>query len=131
MTATSTASSSSSSSLEPPMTPSHHSITSTELRASREGALAALEGRAEDDFMDMSDDDDDDDDDDYEEPAIDDEEEEEDDVVIISLPPQSRTRKQKSTKESWFPLASFIDLRDDDTTLSWNWRNFIEVGGIS
>ena len=110
------------------MTPSHYSITSTELRASREGALAALEGRAEDDFMDMSDDDDDDD----EEPAIDgDDEEEEDDVVIISLPPQSLTRKQKSIKESWFPLASFIDLRDDDTTLSWNWRNFIEVGGIS
>jgi len=38
-------------------------------------------------------------------------------------------RKRRSTVESWFPLRSFIDLKDDD--LSWNWRSFIEIGGVS
>lgn len=38
-------------------------------------------------------------------------------------------RKRRSTVDSWFPLRSFIDLKDDD--LSWNWRSFIEIGGIS
>jgi len=58
----------------------------------------------------------------------------EQEVVIISAPPRPRkstvrTRKQGSTMESWFPLASFIDFKDDDTS-PWNWRNFIEVGGV-
>lgn len=53
--------------------------------------------------------------------------------VVISVPPRKsssrRIRKRKAVKESWFPLASFIDLKDDDSS-SWNWRNFIEVGGV-
>jgi hypothetical protein len=44
-------------------------------------------------------------------------------------PPQPVRRKRRSTVDSWFPLRSFIDLKDDD--LSWNWRSFIEIGGIS
>jgi hypothetical protein len=38
-------------------------------------------------------------------------------------------RKRRSTIDSWFPFRSFIDLKDDD--LSWNWRGFIEIGGVS
>lgn len=100
-------------------------MTSTERRASREGALASLEGRGEDDFMDMGDDEYDD----QVATAV-----EEDDIVIVSTPPytsSARVRTRRSTlMESWFPLASFIDLRDDDAA-SWNWRNFIELGGAS
>jgi len=39
-------------------------------------------------------------------------------------------RKRRSTVDSWFPLKSFIDLKEDDL-LAWNWRSFIEIGGIS
>lgn len=46
--------------------------------------------------------------------------------VSVSQPPK---RQRRSTIESWFPLKSFIDLKDDD--LSWNWRSFIEIGGVS
>ena len=84
-------------------------------------ALASLEGYIEDDFIDMSDDDDED----QEAPAV-----EEEEVVLISAPPplpSRRARKRGSAMESWFPLASFIDLKDDDMS-SWNWRSFIEVG---
>jgi hypothetical protein len=49
-------------------------------------------------------------------------------VTIISpCKPSGRTRKRRSTM---FPLASFIDLKDDDIS-SWNWRSFIEIGGAS
>lgn len=39
-------------------------------------------------------------------------------------------RKRRGTIESWFPLKSFIDFKDDDMS-SWNWRSFIEIGGVS
>ncbi|KAG9309512.1 hypothetical protein JVU11DRAFT_10485 [Chiua virens] len=39
-------------------------------------------------------------------------------------------RKRRGTIESWFPLKSFIDFKDDDLS-SWNWRSFIEIGGVS
>jgi len=58
---------------------------------------------------------------------------EEEEVAIISTPPRKptlRSRRRGSTRESWFPLPSFIDFMDDDMP-SWNWRNFIEVGGAS
>lgn len=44
--------------------------------------------------------------------------------------PAKPARKRRGTLESWFPLKSFIDLKDDDTS-SWNWRSFIEIGGVS
>ncbi|OAX43189.1 hypothetical protein K503DRAFT_766067 [Rhizopogon vinicolor AM-OR11-026] len=44
-------------------------------------------------------------------------------------PSQPIKRKRRSTVDSWFPLRSFIDLKDDD--LPWNWRSFIEIGGVS
>jgi hypothetical protein len=64
--------------------------------------------------------------------------EEDEDAFITSCSPHKsssaksprRGRNRKSAKESWFPLASFIDLKEDDFS-SWNWRNFIEVGGAS
>ena len=106
--------------LTPPTIPSSRSITLTERHLSREDALASLEGCAEDDFMDMGDDD-------QTAPAV-----EQKIVIVSALPckPSSRTRKRRSTVESWFPLASFIDFKDDDMS-SWNWRSFIEVGGAS
>ncbi|KAH7913054.1 hypothetical protein BJ138DRAFT_1082357 [Hygrophoropsis aurantiaca] len=70
--------------------------------------------------------------------------EDEEDAIIPSLsrkhlspkttskPHQSapvQRRKRGSTIDSWFPLKSFIDLKDDE--LSWNWRSFIEIGGVS
>ncbi|KAH9059842.1 hypothetical protein EDB87DRAFT_1577375 [Lactarius vividus] len=36
--------------------------------------------------------------------------------------PQSRSRR--STLESWFPLANFIDLKDEDLS---NWRGVVEI----
>ncbi|EGO20538.1 hypothetical protein SERLADRAFT_373313 [Serpula lacrymans var. lacrymans S7.9] len=45
-------------------------------------------------------------------------------------PAQPQSRKRGSTIESWFPLRSFIDLKEDDLP-SWNWRSFIEIGGAS
>ncbi|KAG8215005.1 hypothetical protein J3R82DRAFT_8411 [Butyriboletus roseoflavus] len=44
--------------------------------------------------------------------------------------PAKLGRRRRSTLESWFPLKSFIDLKDDDLS-SWNWRSFIEIGGVS
>ena len=44
--------------------------------------------------------------------------------------PTRPNRKRRSTLESWFPLKSFIDLKDDDLS-SWNWRSFIEIGGVA
>ena len=85
------------------------------------------------DFMDMSEDGDDSESFDSQlEAAVNEDER----VVIVSLPPAGlsrsstcRQRKRGSSIESWFPLASFIDLKDDDS--NWNWRNFIEVGGAT
>ncbi|KAG1780835.1 hypothetical protein EV702DRAFT_1193662 [Suillus placidus] len=48
--------------------------------------------------------------------------------VSVSQPVQ-RQRPGRSTVDTWFPLKSFIDLKDDD--LSWNWRSFIEIGSVS
>jgi hypothetical protein len=105
-------------SLAPPTSCSSRSITSTERHLSHEDALASLEGRAGDDFMDMGDDGDDE----QIMTAF-------GQAVAIISPSKSsgRTRKRRSTM---FPLASFIDLKDDDIS-SWNWRSFIEVGGTS
>lgn len=47
--------------------------------------------------------------------------------VTVLQPPK---RQRRSTIESWFPLKSFIDLKDEDLS-SWNWRSFIEIGGVS
>jgi hypothetical protein len=41
--------------------------------------------------------------------------------------PAKPARKRRGTLESWFPLKSFIDFKDDE---SWNWRSFIEIGGV-
>ncbi|KAG1864884.1 hypothetical protein F4604DRAFT_1586384 [Suillus subluteus] len=46
--------------------------------------------------------------------------------VSVSYPPK---RQRRSTVDTWFPLKSFIDLKDDD--LSWHWRSFVEIGGVS
>ena len=111
---------------------SSFSITSNERRTSHEDALASLEGRVaamHNDFMDMSDEDDTESFDSQLEAAVNEDER----VVFVSLPPtgksksKSSQRKRGSTIESWFPLASFIELKDDES--NWNWRNFIEVAG--
>lgn len=66
------------------------------------------------------------------------------------LPPRTRTsplaptlganlRRQRTKKRSskdWFPLKSFIDLRNDEdrqsaNSSSWAWRSFIEVANVS
>ncbi|KIJ65108.1 hypothetical protein HYDPIDRAFT_111007 [Hydnomerulius pinastri MD-312] len=57
------------------------------------------------------------------------------DFIKLSKPPRPSqkpaTRKRRSTIDTWFPpFRSFIDLKDDDTS-SWNWRSFIEIGGVS
>ncbi|KAG2121884.1 hypothetical protein DEU56DRAFT_833515 [Suillus clintonianus] len=137
------------------------SITSHQRRKSRMDALACLEGRSRaanriprsrNNFMSMSDDED-------EEskalpslantPFIQVEDfgsfadiEDEGDPIVPSpkhLSPKQATfprsvsqpvkRQTRSTVDTWFPLRSFIDLKDDD--LSWNWRSFIEIGGVS
>jgi hypothetical protein len=41
---------------------------------------------------------------------------------ISSSKPQTRSRR--STLESWFPIANFIDLRDDELQ---SWRGVIEI----
>jgi hypothetical protein len=116
-----TPSSVASSPLTTPVTDCNRSASSSERRFRHEEALASLEGLIEDDFMDMSDDDDED----QGTPAV-----EEIEVILISAPPPlppRRARKRASAMESWFPLASFMDLKDDDMS-SWNWRSFIEIG---
>ena len=50
-------------------------------------------------------------------------------ATLPRLPSQPAKRKRRGTVDSWFPLKSFIDLKDDD--LSWNWRSFIEIGGVA
>jgi hypothetical protein len=42
-----------------------------------------------------------------------------------SNPSKPRTRSRRSTLESWFPLANFIDLKDDDFA---GWHGFIVNG---
>ncbi|KAG2011709.1 hypothetical protein CC2G_011797 [Coprinopsis cinerea AmutBmut pab1-1] len=44
----------------------------------------------------------------------------------------ARMHFRRSTKE-WFPLKSFIDLRNDDesSASTWSWRSFIDVASIS
>jgi len=61
----------------------------------------------------------------------------EDEADVIVPAPQAKPvrptragRRRRSTLESWFPLKSFIDLKDDDLS-SWNWRSFIEIGGVA
>ncbi|KAH8997871.1 hypothetical protein EDB86DRAFT_2828718 [Lactarius hatsudake] len=58
---------------------------------------------------------------------------EEEDCVLppaaISAPKQTgpskpRSRSRRSTLESWFPLANFIDLKDEDLS---NWRGVVEI----
>jgi hypothetical protein len=45
-----------------------------------------------------------------------------------SPPAKPRTRSRRSTLESWFPLANFIDLKDDDFS---GWHGFVEfVNGL-
>ncbi|KAF9219788.1 hypothetical protein BS17DRAFT_788783 [Gyrodon lividus] len=53
-------------------------------------------------------------------------------AVKLANPPRPRpaTRKRRSTIDTWFPLKSFIDFKDDDLS-SWNWRSFVEIGGVS
>ncbi|KAI9435293.1 hypothetical protein H4582DRAFT_2059554 [Lactarius indigo] len=41
-----------------------------------------------------------------------------------SGPTKPRTRSRRSTLESWFPLANFIDLKDEDLS---NWRGVVEI----
>ncbi|KAH9022083.1 hypothetical protein EDB83DRAFT_89098 [Lactarius deliciosus] len=39
-------------------------------------------------------------------------------------PSKPRSRSRRSTLESWFPLANFIDLKDEDLS---NWRGVVEI----
>ncbi|KAI0039052.1 hypothetical protein FA95DRAFT_1684423 [Auriscalpium vulgare] len=41
----------------------------------------------------------------------------------VSSPPP-KTRRRRSTMESWFPLANFIDFKDDDLA---GWRGLVEI----
>ena len=47
-------------------------------------------------------------------------------ALMQSSPSKSRTRSRRSTLESWFPLGSFIDLKDDDLA---GWRGIVEIVG--
>ncbi|KAF9244641.1 hypothetical protein BU15DRAFT_59392 [Melanogaster broomeanus] len=44
--------------------------------------------------------------------------------------PRPAARRRRSTVDTWFPLKSFIDFREDDRA-SWNWRSFVEIGGVA
>jgi hypothetical protein len=55
--------------------------------------------------------------------------EEEDCVLPASVLPQipsskSRSRSRRSTLESWFPIANFIDLKDDELQ---SWHGVVEI----
>jgi hypothetical protein len=55
--------------------------------------------------------------------------EEEDCVLPASAMPQipsskSRSRSRRSTLESWFPIANFIDLKDDELQ---SWHGVVEI----
>lgn len=39
-------------------------------------------------------------------------------------PSKPHSRSRRSTLESWFPLANFIDLKDEDLS---NWRGVVEI----
>jgi hypothetical protein len=39
-------------------------------------------------------------------------------------PSKPQTRSRRSTLDSWFPIANFIDLRDDELQ---SWRGVIEI----
>jgi hypothetical protein len=34
-------------------------------------------------------------------------------------------------QQDWFPLKSFIDLRNDEDASAWSWRSWIEVASVS
>lgn len=92
-------------------------------------ALARLEGRTKTDFILLDDDSD--------------VEMEPEDVVLplstLNRTPSRRSsskcsssvhpysRKSRSKRSTWDPTSSWIDLSTRD---SWNWRSFIDVGGI-
>ncbi|TFK39977.1 hypothetical protein BDQ12DRAFT_665172 [Crucibulum laeve] len=42
-----------------------------------------------------------------------------------------RRHAPNRTTKDWFPLKSFIDLRNDDDSSRWSWRSFIEVASVS
>jgi hypothetical protein len=44
--------------------------------------------------------------------------------------PRPAAPRRRSVVETWFPLKSFIDFREDDRA-SWNWLSFVEIGGVS
>jgi hypothetical protein len=43
---------------------------------------------------------------------------------IQAASPKPRSRSRRSTLESWFPLANFIDLKDDELQ---GWRGVVEI----
>lgn len=45
-------------------------------------------------------------------------------ALTQSSPSKPRTRSRRGTLESWFPLANFIDLKDDDLS---GWRGVVEI----
>jgi hypothetical protein len=46
-------------------------------------------------------------------------------IQVASSKPRSRSRR--GTLESWFPLANFIDLKDDELQ---GWRNVVDINGL-
>jgi len=46
-------------------------------------------------------------------------------VQAASSKPRSRSRR--GTLESWFPLANFIDLKDDELQ---GWRGVVDINGL-
>lgn len=45
-------------------------------------------------------------------------------ALTQTSPAKPRMRSRRSTLESWFPLANFIDLKDDELS---NWRGVVEI----
>ena len=43
---------------------------------------------------------------------------------VQAAPSKPRSRSRRSTLESWFPLANFIDLKDDELQ---GWRGIVEI----
>ncbi|TFK29765.1 hypothetical protein FA15DRAFT_663944 [Coprinopsis marcescibilis] len=100
-------------------------------------------------FMSMSDDEDDDSDVDSSAPKNDVSEDDlfyaffEPEDLVLPPSPTSRRKSSSPTKPSfrrslskrstsdWFPLKSFIDLKNDDESSTWSWRSFIDVASIS
>jgi hypothetical protein len=44
---------------------------------------------------------------------------------------RSSGQKPQHPAKDWFPLKSFIDLRNDDDVSAWSWRSWIEVPSVS